>query len=154
MPALIRAARSADTAAVTDLVRRAFERYIERIGRPPMPMTLDYGAAIAEAVVWVRTAADAEDRIDGMILLREATDHLLVDVIAVDPARQNEGIGTALLNFAEARARALGHRELRLYTNERMTENLAYYPARGYREVDRRTEAGFTRVFFVKMLSG
>jgi hypothetical protein len=33
-----------------------------------------------------------------------------------------------------------------------MTENLAFYPRLGYEEVDRRTDGGFERVFFVKRL--
>jgi hypothetical protein len=34
-----------------------------------------------------------------------------------------------------------------------MTENLAFYPALGYTEVDRRREHGFERVFFEKRLT-
>jgi hypothetical protein len=37
-----------------------------------------------------------------------------------------------------------------LYTNAAMSENLALYPRLGYREVDRRRDAGFDRVFFAK----
>ena len=33
-----------------------------------------------------------------------------------------------------------------------MTENLELYPRLGYREVDRREEDGFSRVFFRKRL--
>jgi hypothetical protein len=43
--------------------------------------------------------------------------------------------------------------EIRLYTNEAMTENLDYYPRRGYRETHRATQDGYQRVFFSKALS-
>ena len=34
-----------------------------------------------------------------------------------------------------------------------MTENLKLYPRLGYREVDRKTDEGFERVFFAKPAS-
>ena len=42
--------------------------------------------------------------------------------------------------------------EIRLYTNEAMTANLAYYPRHGYTETHRAHEDGFRRVFFAKQL--
>jgi hypothetical protein len=41
---------------------------------------------------------------------------------------------------------------LRLYTNAAMTENLTLYQRLGYREDERRGEAGFERVFLSKHL--
>ena len=40
-----------------------------------------------------------------------------------------------------------------LYTNAKMRENLALYARLGWREVDRRTESGFERVYFEKTVS-
>jgi GNAT superfamily N-acetyltransferase len=57
---------------------------------------------------------------------------------------------TALLALAEEQARGLGLGEIRLYTNEAMTENLAYYPRHGYAETHRAEQDGFNRVFFRK----
>jgi len=57
-----------------------------------------------------------------------------------------------LLAFAEEQARALRLAEIRLYTNEAMTANLAYYPRHGYTETHRAQEDGFRRVFFAKKL--
>jgi hypothetical protein len=42
--------------------------------------------------------------------------------------------------------------EIRLYTNEAMTENLGYYPRRGYTETHRARDEGVSRVFFRKAL--
>jgi hypothetical protein len=39
-----------------------------------------------------------------------------------------------------------------LYTNERMTENLVFYPALGYVETGRGMQDGFARVFYRKPL--
>ncbi len=85
--------------------------------------------------------------------MRAFADHLLVHNVAVTPERQGEGIGRALLDFAADRARGLGLPELRLYTHEAMTENLALYERLGWQEYERRQENGFARVFMRKTLS-
>ena len=149
-PRTVRPAVAADTRAVTDLVRLAYEPYVPRIGRPPAPMTVDYEQAIADAAVWV---VDADDRIVGVVVLRDAPDHLLIENVAVHPDEQGRGLGSALLAYAEARARILGRDDVQLYTHELMIENVTYYRHRGYEEVARRTEDGFRRVFFRKILT-
>ena len=127
----------------------AYEKYVERIGGRPAPMDTDYEAVVEQGRAWV---ADAEGEVVGLIVLEEAVDHLLVENVAVAPRSQAQGIGRQLLDHAEARARAVGLTEVRLYTHETMTENLAYYPRRGYRETHRETDIGFSRVFFTKVL--
>jgi ribosomal protein S18 acetylase RimI-like enzyme len=107
----------------------------------------DYAARVGDGRVWV---ADAGGEVAGLIVLIPHDDHLLVENVAVEPARQGQGIGRALLDFAERRAAELGIPELRLYTHVKMTENQALYVRLGYREVERRTENGFERVFMSK----
>jgi GNAT superfamily N-acetyltransferase/DNA-binding HxlR family transcriptional regulator len=147
----IRAARDADLPAVEDLVRRAYEPYIERIGRRPAPMDDDYAEAIAARRVFV-----AEERVDagvlGLLVLIPAGDHLLVENVAVDPARQGKGLGRALLARAETVARRKGLPTLRLYTNAAMHENIALYSSLGWQETGREVVNGFERVFFLKLL--
>jgi ribosomal protein S18 acetylase RimI-like enzyme len=86
----------------------------------------------------------------GLIVFVAASDHLLIENLAVDPERHGAGIGRVLMGYAESYARTRGLRELRLYTNAAMVENLGFYPRLGYVEVARRTEEGFQRVFFSK----
>ena len=57
------------------------------------------------------------------------------------------------MEFVEAQARAGGYPEIRLYTHERMIENIGYYDKLGYTEVERRFEDGYHRVFFRKPLT-
>jgi GNAT superfamily N-acetyltransferase len=113
-------------------------------------MTTDYAYAVCEGRVWV--AVDNGVPVGLAVLLRQS-DHLLVDNIAVSPAVQGQGIGTRLLALAEDHARRHGVGEVRLYTNEAMTENLAYYPRRGYIETHRAEQDGFRRVFFRKVIT-
>jgi hypothetical protein len=55
-----------------------------------------------------------------------------------------------VLDRAERDAAELGLTEVRLYTNEAMTETLTFYPRHGYRETGRAVEDGFRRVYFWK----
>ena len=59
---------------------------------------------------------------------------------------------SALIDFAERRARELGLPAVTLYTNEAMVENLRLYPRLGFVETERRVEDGYRRVFFRKAL--
>ena len=147
---MIRRAQPEDRAAVERIVRDAYGIYIERIGKPPGPMLDDYAALIADGAV---SALDEPDgTIAGIIVLLPQPDHLLLDNIAVRPDRQGQGLGRQLVAFAEAEARRLGHAELRLYTHQRMTENIALYTRLGFVETGRGREAGYDRVFMTKRL--
>jgi GNAT superfamily N-acetyltransferase len=144
----IRPARPEDAAEIDALVQRAYGHYVELIGGRPAPMDADYEEKVAEGGVFV---AD-EGAVVGAIVLAEEHDHLLIENVAVIPERQGEGIGRALLCFAEQRAREARIDLLRLYTHALMSENLVIYARLGYREEKRRTDNGFERVFLVKRL--
>ncbi len=146
----IRPAREEDLPLLVELVERAYAPYVARIGRRPAPMDDDYAEKVGEGQVVV---AD-DGMVVGLIVLVAASDHLLIENLAVDPERHGAGIGRVLMGYAESYARARGFRELRLYTNAAMVENLSFYPRLGYVEVARRTEEGFERVFFSKSTAG
>ena len=147
---MIRRAQTEDRKAVEDIVQAAYAMYVERIGKPPGPMLDDYGALIAQDAVGV--LEDADGAIAALIVLLAKPDHLLLDNIAVRPDRQGQGLGRRLIEFAEAEARQLGYRELRLYTHEKMTENIALYRRLGFEETGRGHEAGYDRVFMTKRI--
>ena len=148
---MIRRAQPTDRAAVEQIVRDAYSLYIERIGKPPGPMLDDYAALIADGTVSV--LEDGDGTIVAIIVLLPKPDHLLLDNIAVRPDRQGRGLGRQLIAFAEAEARRLGHAELRLYTHQKMTENIALYARLGFVETGRGQEAGYDRVFMTKRLA-
>ncbi|MEH3140532.1 MAG: GNAT family N-acetyltransferase [Mycobacterium kyogaense] len=133
------------------IITEAYEPYIERIGRPPAPMTVDYGELIT-STDHVHVVID-DDRVAGVLVLIDHPDHVFVDSVAVAPQHQGRGLGRVMLDFAEQRARDRGLFEVRLYTNAAMTENLALYPHLGYVEVDRHVDEGYSRVYFVKAVS-
>ena len=145
----IRRASSADVPALGVVARQAYLHYVPRIGRKPAPMTADYSAAVRSGQAWV---AEADGEVAGLLVLVVCQGYLLIENVAVLPSAQRRGIGARLLVLAEDEARAHGLGEIRLYTNEAMTENLAYYPSHGYVETHRAEEDGFRRVFFSKRL--
>lgn len=130
----LRRARAEDAAAVADLVNRAYAKYVPRIGRPPAPMLDDYPDVIRQHEVWV---SEKDDAIVAALVLILEKDTLLLDNVAVDPSYQSRGLGRRLMSFAESEARRQGYSSIRLITNEKMTENIAFYGRLGYRETER-----------------
>jgi ribosomal protein S18 acetylase RimI-like enzyme len=61
------------------------------------------------------------------------------------------GVGAQLLDFTDRHARERGLSEVRLYTNEAMTENIDYY-RHGLVETHRATDHGYQRGFVTKYL--
>jgi GNAT superfamily N-acetyltransferase len=145
----VRPAREEDMNAVKACVVAAFEHYIERIGKPPAPMLLDFSAEIRTGHVWV---AQDEQGIVGTIVQYETDLGFYIDTVAALPASQGKGVGRALLMFAEDEARRRGHGSIYLCTNSKMTENQVFYPRIGYIEYERKREAGYDRVFYAKSL--
>jgi ribosomal protein S18 acetylase RimI-like enzyme len=147
MADIVRPAGISDLNPIRQIVADAYTKYIDRIGKAPGPMLDDYSAHIRNHSAWV---IECDGSVAGLIVLLPEDDHLLLDNVAVDPAFHGRGIGRALMRFAEREASRRGYSELRLYTHVTMTENLAMYPALGWRETGRGEQAGYQRVFFTK----
>jgi ribosomal protein S18 acetylase RimI-like enzyme len=146
----IRPAERGDAEVVRDLVRTAYSKYGERIGKEPAPMLEDYDALIRAGEVWVW---DEDGEVLGLLVIRPAEDHMFLGNVAVAPGHQGRGLGRRLVAFAEERATAYGLSEVRLYTNEKMHENLAVYARLGFEETGRGVDGGYRRVFMRKRLS-
>jgi predicted N-acetyltransferase YhbS len=147
----IRPASPGDAAAMRALTRAAYGHYVARMGREPAPMTEDLERAAATGSAQL---AWAGDELVGMIELVVEPDAVLVRNVAVSPDAQGSGLGSRLLVLAEERAIDAGVPRVRLYTNEAMTENIAYYGRRGFVETGRTTDDGFHRVHFAKDVRG
>ena len=149
MDMTIRRGQMHEHAAVASCAEAAYAKYVHRIGKKPAPMLADYEKLIGEGVVYV---LPAEAGTAGFVVMVPDEQGMCLENIAVHPDWQGRGLGRALIAFVEAEARSRGLRAVHLYTNEAMTENLALYPSLGFEEVGRRTEDGYRRVFFRKVL--
>lgn len=148
-PWRLRRAEPKDATALASCIDAAYHHYISRIGKPPGPMLADYAEEIVRHQVWV---AELEQQIIGALVLIAEENALLLENIAVRPDYQGRGVGRALLELADGEALSQGYSELRLYTHETMTENIALYSRSGWVETHRGYQDGYARVFMRKRL--
>lgn len=145
----IRKAIMPDLDGIKSCARQAYEIYVDRIGREPAPMVADFKTEIENGHVHVLAG---ENLIEGFVVFYRRGDHIHLENVAVAPEVQGKGIGRQLVTFVENSARNAGIEAVELYTNQKMTENLTFYPSIGYEEIGRGEQDGFLRVFFRKDL--
>ncbi|BBH45817.1 GNAT family N-acetyltransferase [Pseudomonas sp. KU43P] len=109
----------------------------------------DYRQVVEDNEVFV--AVEAATVTGVLVMQPEDSDMLLVN-IAVLPACKGKGLGKVLMQFCEAYSRQAGCQGIRLYTHERMTENIEIYQKLGYVQTHRAQAHGFARVFMRKPL--
>jgi ribosomal protein S18 acetylase RimI-like enzyme len=147
----LRRATSNDISALAALQQDAYAPLKARIGTSLPPADADFAAIFETMEIWVEGAVG---ELDAALILDPKPDHLLIWSIAVAPACRGARLGTTLLDFAEKQAVEAGLKEVRLYTNERFTENVAWYQRRGY-AIDRIEQMpDRRRVHFSKRLAG
>jgi GNAT superfamily N-acetyltransferase len=147
----LRRATAVDAAAVRDLTRAAYAKWVPIVGREPLPMTADYDRAVAAHVI---DLLEEDGSPCALIEMTPADGRLLIVNIAVRPGLQGKGIGGRLLDHAERFARSLGFDEVELYTNVLMASNLDFYRRRGYQEYRRGTIVpGAVSAFMRKKIS-
>ena len=125
----LRRATAADAAAARALTREAYSKWVLVIGREPKPMTADFDAAIRDHRVDLLREGE---RVVALIETIAEPEALLIENVAVSPAYQGRGLGRRLIAHAERLAAAMGYGEIRLYTNARFVENVAFYQRLGY----------------------
>ncbi|KAL4788199.1 acyl-CoA N-acyltransferase [Aspergillus varians] len=153
------------TAPIKSLIKSAFTKYIDRMGKPPAPMLAEYtdlrGVFVLIPEHNPSTSANTDTDTDtntntilGTITITESSDtsSLKINNLAVAPAAHGLGYGRRLVEFAERRARELGRGRVILATNVKMVENLGLYARLGFVETGRGVEDGFERVFLGKDL--
>ena len=125
----IRRAIAADAALVRSISRAAYAKWVPLIGREAWPMTADYDAALRNHII---DLLHLEGDVVALVEMIAAADHMLVENLAVLPDHQGLGHGRRLMAHAESVARIMGHRSVRLYTNQRFVENIDFYQRLGY----------------------
>lgn len=149
--AMIRLAEAHDEPNIRDCAEQAYARYVPAIGRKPAPMVADFAAQIAAGAVYVAT--DEHCTFQGFVVFHAREEHILLESVAVLPSATGRGVGKSLIAFCESAGRERGMQTVQLYTNVMMADNLLIYPKLGYVNVGQRTEDGFKRVYFEKLLT-
>jgi GNAT superfamily N-acetyltransferase len=129
----LRRAEAPDAAAVRDVTRAAYAKWVPLIGREPKPMQADYDKAVIEHRI---DLLELDGRLAALIETIAEPDHLLIENVVVSPDFQKRGLGRRLMAHAETLAASLGYCEIRLYTNKLFAENVELYLRLGYR-IDR-----------------
>ncbi len=145
----IRQAESEDAGTISALTDAAYTKYISLIGRKPQPMTADYSKMVTENSVWLLTL---EKQAIGVLVLVYEAETVLIYNVAIKPEYQKRGHGRRLLAWAEQQASQAGYQSIRLYTNERFTDNIRLYKHLGYHETGREPLLGSTVVYMAKDL--
>ena len=138
----LRRAGTADAPAIRALTRDAYAKWVKLIGREPWPMIADYDVAVRDHLIDLLTV---DGEVVALVEMIAQSDCLLVENLAVAPAHRSRGYGRLLMQHAEQVTTGLGHRTLRLYTNQRFIENIALYRWLGD-QIDREEVVGATVV--------
>ncbi len=152
----IRKADESDRTAIENIATAAYSMYLDRMDTKPFPMLDDYAEHISHGRAYVLTD---EKGVRGYVILMDEEPHstsnspqhsLLLDNIAVHPSSQGTGYGQCLARFAEEEGKRRGCGRICLYTNEVMTENLAWYTRLGYCVTHQAVEKGYRRIYLAK----
>ncbi|MTI19070.1 GNAT family N-acetyltransferase [Rhodobacteraceae bacterium RKSG542] len=140
----IRKATSADAVQLTEVIKKAYARYLQMI--PDLP---DVSAGIAQDIETqqVLVACEGARVIGGIIFgIYEGEGHIAN--LAVDPVASGKGVGRALMESAAAELQAKAINRCNLATHVSMPDTAAFYKRLGWHEVGREGN----RVFFSKEL--
>ncbi|MGH6987954.1 MAG: GNAT family N-acetyltransferase [Caulobacteraceae bacterium] len=152
-PVVVRAARAGDIGSLVAILHATFEStWQPQITRQAAEafLTEDRPAAfVAEhgMACWV---ADLEGETNGLVHFEGDFVHAL----HVHPAWARRGVGSALMDLAEAEIARAGHPAVRLETDTFNAPARAFYAARGFTEADRfpdeEWKSGLTTLLLVK----
>lgn len=144
LPWHIREATPEDSDSLKNCMESAYTVYQERMGGVRLPpMNADYLSEIINYPTWV---IESEGSILGGLIMVFENDQASIANIAVDPRFQGQGIGGALMKFAESKANENCFSELHLATHVLLIENISLYQHLGWMETGRDE----TRVFMKK----
>jgi len=142
-----RRAVAEDHEIIIAIAQKAYEKYVERMGKEPAPMR---PIIQKEDVVFV---CEDNKQVIAFAILVKTNDQIILDSIAVDPSHQKKGIGNNFIKFIEQHLMEQKVNKYQLYTNEKMFENIDWYQKIGFKIFKKVTEKGYNRIYFEKKIS-
>jgi len=139
----IRDAAETEAATVVALIHTSFEEY-RGVLDPPSGAHDETQETVRAKMEKARFALARLDGIPvGCVMYENQGEWMYLGRLAVLPDRRRRGIGRALIEYVEARAREAGLKRTRLGERLTLTELRASYERQGYRVVERRAHPGY-----------
>ena len=140
---ILREATEADAATVAALVQAAFEEYRGQLD-PPSGAHAETAATVRDKMMAAQVVlAFAGPTPVGCLFFRPEGDHLYLFRLAVLPAARRRGLGRALIEHAEGRARERNLARVRLGVRAVLVRQRGYYERLGYRPVGAAAHPGY-----------
>jgi GNAT superfamily N-acetyltransferase len=147
----VREAGVEDAGRLYDVLRRAFVEYEGRLD-PPSGVHSETAASLARKIAHGGALlCEAGGAAIGCAVYEPFPHYLYVGRFGVVPEARGRRAGDLLLEAAEARARALGYREVRLNVRLVLDRLRGYYEARDYAPIDYLTHEGYPGPTYVQM---
>lgn len=147
----IQSASDADAAAIAEILHQAFREY-DGMLNPPSGVhkeSADTVRAKMQTGHWL--LAYSNGRAVGCVWCEPRDGFMYLGRLAVLPAQRGRGIGNALIDSVETRAKNAGFTRIRLGVRISLTEMRAAYERRGYVFVETHTHEGFSEPTYVTL---
>ena len=148
----VRAAQTADAAAIAAVIAAAFEQYRGRLD-PPSAAYRETPEAIARELAAGSGAILAEDTGAALacVMTKQVDDDLYFGRLAVLPAARGRGLARRLVAAVETDASRRGLAGVRLGVRIALVENQQLFAALGYVEISRAAHLGFDHPTYLTM---
>ena len=134
-----------DWSEVLDLLHRAFAVMEQRIDPPSSLHDMDATTLADMAGRGLCLLAEADEVVLGCLFCQIGDDALHLSKLAVDPDHQGQGIARALIDLAEANARAVEIGAMQLQTRVEMDENHLTFARLGFEITGETSHPGYDR---------
>ena len=148
---LVREATADDAPTLLRLMHLAFEEYYGVLDPPSAAHTENIDTVLKRLAKGSAVLAVVEDDAAGFAFYEPQGSHLYFSRLSVLPAFRRRGIGRALIDYVEARAREGRFAGVRLGVRVQLPQMLARYERLGYRITKYMTHDGYTQPTFVFM---
>ena len=147
----LREATTTDVPTLLALVHAAFAQYRDRLD-PPSGAHRETEATLGAALhAGGALLACVDGQPIGCVFYHRETEHVYVGRLSVLPAFRGRGVGPALTDDVERRARAMGVPRVQLGVRTALPRLRAYYERCGYRVVREERHAGYETPTYVVM---
>ena len=141
---LLREVTDQDIPTLVVVLRTAFEEYRGRLDPPSGAHTETVEKVRQKLTTTCAVVAVINQEVAGCVFYQPENDLMYLERLAVLPLYRRRGLAKALIDYVEARARALGLSHVRLGVRVVLRDNWAYYERLGYYLVEYKAHQGYT----------